>query len=86
MRSLMGTLSVQLLSSVLGFPTAALQTHLHSGKIETLPGDKNRTTDETRQLPKPSKESRDHTVDNVVDKYHSLVVSEKKKPKACVSN
>ena len=78
MRSLMGTLSIQLLSTILGFPTAALQTHLHSGKIETLPGDKNRTTEENLQLPKPSKEPRDHTVDNVVDKYHSLILSEKK--------
>ena len=77
-RTLTGTLSTQLLSSVLGFPTTTLQNHLHSGKIETLPGDKNRTTDGNLQLPKPSKEPRDHNMDNIIDNYYSLILSEKK--------
>ena len=78
MRSLMGTLSIQLLSTILGFPTAALQSHLHFGNIETLPGDKNRTTDETMQLPTPSKEPRDRNREHIIGNYYSLILSEKK--------
>ena len=78
MRSLMGTLSIQLLSTILGFPTAALQSHLHFGNIETLPGDKNRTTDETIQLPTPSKEPRDRNREHIIGNYYSLILSEKK--------
>ena len=29
-------------------------------------------------MPKPSKEPRDHNMDNVVDKYYSLILSEKR--------
>ena len=78
MRSLMGTLSIQLLSAMLGFPTAALQTHLHFGNIETLPGDKNRTTDETMQLPTPSKEPRNRNREHIIGHYYSLILSEKR--------
>ena len=81
MRALMGTLSIHLLSSMLGFPTTALQNHLHSGKIETLPGDKNRTTDENLQLPQPNKEPRDRNMDNIINNYYSLILSEKKESK-----
>ena len=78
MRSLIGTLSIQLLSAMLRFPTAALQSHLHFGNIEMLPGDKNRTTDETMQLPTPSKEPRDRNREHIIGNYYSLILSEKR--------
>ena len=70
LRTLTGTLSIQLLSTMVGFPTTALHN-------ETLPGDKNRTTDETLQLPTPSKEPRDRNREHIIGNYYSLILSEK---------
>ena len=78
LRTLTGTLSIQLLSTMVGFPITALHNHLHLGNIETLPGDKNRTTEETLRLPTPSKEPHNRNIEHIMENYYSLIVSEKK--------